>query len=101
MGEALGATFNPQLAVVSHAPAAIAIEAACTDLLIGRMALPPESVGQFTSGGSEANLLGLLAALHRAFPSVAADGIHGIREPSWSPRVVGTNRGSNRRRTQR
>jgi aromatic-L-amino-acid/L-tryptophan decarboxylase len=78
MGDALAATFNPQLAVVSHAPAAVAIEAACTKLLIGRMNLPPGSVGQFTSGGSEANLLGLLVALHRAFPSVAADGLHGL-----------------------
>lgn len=78
MGDALAAAFNPQLAVVSHAPAAVAIEAACTDLLIDRMGLPSESVGQFTSGGSEANLLGLLVALHRAFPSVAADGMHGL-----------------------
>jgi aromatic-L-amino-acid decarboxylase len=78
IGDALAATFNPQLAVVSHAPAAVAIESACTELLIGRMGLPAESVGQFTSGGSEANLLGLLVALHRAFPSLAADGLHGL-----------------------
>jgi glutamate/tyrosine decarboxylase-like PLP-dependent enzyme len=80
IGDALAATFNPQLAVRSHAPAAVAIETACTDLLIDRMGLPAGSVGQFTSGGSEANLLGLLAGLHRAFPSVAADGLHGLPE---------------------
>jgi aromatic-L-amino-acid decarboxylase len=77
-GDTLTAAFNPQLAVVSHAPAAVAIESACTRLLIDRMGLPPGSVGQFTSGGSEANLLGLLVALHRSFPSIAADGLHGL-----------------------
>lgn len=78
VGDTLAATFNPQLAVVSHAPAAVAIEAACTDLLAGRIGLPAPSAGQFTTGGSEANLLGLLVALHGTFPSVAADGIHGL-----------------------
>jgi glutamate/tyrosine decarboxylase-like PLP-dependent enzyme len=78
VGDALAAAFNPQLAVVSHAPAAVAIEAACTRLLADRMRLPADSVGQFTSGGSEANLLGMLVALHRAFPALADDGIHGL-----------------------
>ncbi len=78
VGDALAAAFNPQLAVVSHAQAAVAIESACTDLLIGRIGLPAGSAGQFTSGGSEANLLGILLALHRAFPSVAGDGLHGL-----------------------
>jgi glutamate/tyrosine decarboxylase-like PLP-dependent enzyme len=78
IGDALAAAFNPQLAVVSHAPAAVAVEAACTDLLVRRLGLPAGSVGQFTSGGSEANLLGMLAALHRAFPGVATDGVHGL-----------------------
>jgi aromatic-L-amino-acid/L-tryptophan decarboxylase len=83
VGDALAATFNPQLAVVSHAPAAAAIEAACTDLLVRRTGLPDGSVGQFTSGGSEANLLGILVALHRAFPGVAADGLHTLdRQPT-------------------
>jgi aromatic-L-amino-acid/L-tryptophan decarboxylase len=49
-------------------------------MLIERMGLPPGSVGQFTSGGSEANLLGLLIALHRAFPSMASDGLRGLPE---------------------
>src|SRR5919109_5525454 len=53
-GDTLTAAFNPQLAVVSHAPAAVAVESACTRLLSMRLALPPGSVGQFTSGGSEA-----------------------------------------------
>jgi aromatic-L-amino-acid decarboxylase len=79
-GDTLTAAFNPQMAVVSHAPAAVAIESACTGLLAERLGLPPGSAGQFTSGGSEANLLGLLVALHRAFPSVAADGLHGLEQ---------------------
>jgi chloramphenicol 3-O-phosphotransferase len=78
IGDALAAAFNPQLAVRSHAPAAVEIESACTELLIGRLGLPPGSVGQFTCGGSEANLLGLLAGLHRTFRSVAVDGVHGL-----------------------
>jgi aromatic-L-amino-acid/L-tryptophan decarboxylase len=79
-GDALAAAFNPQLAVVSHAPAAVAVDAACTELLVERLRLPPGSVGQFTSGGSEANLIGLLVAIHRAFPSVAVDGLHGLAQ---------------------
>jgi aromatic-L-amino-acid/L-tryptophan decarboxylase len=77
-GDALAAAFNPQMAATSHAPAAVAIEAACTRMLAERLALPADSVGQFTSGGSEANLVGLLVALHRAFPSVAADGLQAL-----------------------
>lgn len=79
-GDALAAAFNPQLAVVSHAPAAVAVEAACTGLLVERLGLPVGSLGQLTAGGSEANLLGLLVALHRAFPTVAADGLHGLAQ---------------------
>ena len=83
VGDTLAATFNPQLAVVSHAPAAAAIERACTDLLVRRTGLPEGSSGQFASGGSEANLLGVLVALHRAFPRVAAEGLHTLeRQPS-------------------
>ncbi|HEX6239008.1 MAG TPA: hypothetical protein VFZ68_17550 [Acidimicrobiales bacterium] len=40
IGDALAAAFNPQLAVRSHAPAAAAIESACTDLLIDHLGLP-------------------------------------------------------------
>jgi glutamate/tyrosine decarboxylase-like PLP-dependent enzyme len=43
---------------VCHAPAAVAIETACVRWLGGRLGLPPGSVGQFTSGGSEANQRG-------------------------------------------
>src|SRR5918994_153938 len=55
LADALVAAFNPQLAVTSHAPAAVAIERHVLSFLGEYLGLP-EAVGSFTSGGAEANL---------------------------------------------
>ena len=54
--------LNPGMAVGEMAPAAATIEAALIRWLGGLAGLPLECAGYFTSGGTEANLAGLLAA---------------------------------------
>jgi aromatic-L-amino-acid decarboxylase len=76
--DALVATFNPQLAVTSHAPAAVAIERHVLSFLAGNLGLE-EAVGSFTSGGAEANLTAVLVALERHFPEAAVDGVQAIQ----------------------
>lgn len=70
----LTAGFNPQLAVWSHAPAAVEIEARVVREVGGWLGLP-DACGSFTTGGAEANATGVLLALQRAFPQVATDGV--------------------------
>jgi glutamate/tyrosine decarboxylase-like PLP-dependent enzyme len=74
LGDALVAAFNPQLAVTSHAPAAVAIERRVLSFLGDCVGLPGAS-GSFTSGGAEANLTALLLALERHFPETAERGL--------------------------
>jgi aromatic-L-amino-acid/L-tryptophan decarboxylase len=68
------AAFNPQLAVTSHAPAAVAIERHVLSFLAGNLGLEG-ATGTFTSGGAEANLTGVLLALERHFPETAEAGL--------------------------
>jgi aromatic-L-amino-acid decarboxylase len=74
LADALVAAFNPQLAVTSHAPAAVAIERRVLSFLADRLGLP-DAVGTFTSGGAEANLTAVLVALERHFPEAAEGGL--------------------------
>jgi aromatic-L-amino-acid/L-tryptophan decarboxylase len=74
LADALVAAFNPQLAVTSHAPAAVAIERRVLSFLADRLGLP-DAVGTFTSGGAEANLTAVLMALERHFPEAAEGGL--------------------------
>jgi aromatic-L-amino-acid/L-tryptophan decarboxylase len=76
--DAMVAAFNPQLAVASHAPAAVAIERHVLSFLARRLGLA-EAAGSFTSGGAEANLTAVLVALERHFPEAAVDGIDAAR----------------------
>lgn len=63
------ATFNPQLAAWSHAPAANEIERHTLKAIAARFDWPAETVfGHFTSGGAEANMTSLACALTHAFP---------------------------------
>lgn len=79
--EALVATYNPQLAVESHARWPVAIENALVRAFGERFGYA-ETEGSFTSGGAEANLTAVLAALVHAFPEVATRGVRAIgREP--------------------
>jgi aromatic-L-amino-acid/L-tryptophan decarboxylase len=77
LADALVAAFNPQLAVTSHAPAAVAIERHVVAFLGERLGLPG-AVGGFTSGGAEANMTGLLLALERHFPETGDGGLAAV-----------------------
>jgi aromatic-L-amino-acid/L-tryptophan decarboxylase len=79
LADTLVAAFNPQMAVTSHAPAAVAIERHVVSFLGECMGLP-DAAGTFTSGGAEANLTGLLVALERHFPEAAEDGLAAVGE---------------------
>jgi aromatic-L-amino-acid decarboxylase len=74
LADALVAAFNPQLAVTSHAPAAVAIERHVLSFLADSLGLEG-ATGTFTSGGAEANLTGVLLALERHFPETAEAGL--------------------------
>ena len=76
--DALVAAFNPQLAVTSHAPAAVAIERHVLSFLAHNLGLA-EAAGTFTSGGAEANLTAVLVALERHFPEAAVNGLGAVR----------------------
>jgi len=72
----LTAVFNPQLAVWSHAPAAVEMEQHVLRWVGGRLGLPAHGSGaHFTSGGSEANFTAVVAALTRTFPDYARSGL--------------------------
>ncbi len=75
------ASFNPQLASHATSPVAVAIEAHVTRAIAYRAGLPPQSVGHFTSGGSEANGTALTCALTQAEPGFAAQGSRAFRGP--------------------
>jgi glutamate/tyrosine decarboxylase-like PLP-dependent enzyme len=76
VADTLAAAFNPQLAVWSHAPAAVEIEAHVLGLLMRRLGLDPDTgTAHFTSGGSEANHTAVLAALAERYPEYGARGL--------------------------
>ena len=77
LADTLVAAFNPQLAVTSHAPAAVAIERHVLSFLADSLGLEG-ATGSFTSGGADANLTGLLLALERHFPETAEDGLRSL-----------------------
>ncbi len=78
VADALVALYNPQMAVWSHAPAAIEIERHVLDFFMKRFGLDPETgFANFTSGGAEANLTAVLVALTHNFPQFGSDGVTG------------------------
>jgi glutamate/tyrosine decarboxylase-like PLP-dependent enzyme len=68
------AAFNPQLATWTTSPAAVRIEAHVIEAVGRRAGFMCEAVGNFTSGGSEANYTALLCALTRCQPGFADTG---------------------------
>ncbi|MGZ5969671.1 MAG: pyridoxal phosphate-dependent decarboxylase family protein [Polyangiales bacterium] len=79
--EALVATYNPQLAAFSHAPWPVSIEAELVRAFGAKFGYA-ETEGSFTSGGAEANVTAVLAALTHAFPSVTTRGVRSLeRDP--------------------
>lgn len=79
IGDLIAATVNPQLGVWSHAPAAAAIERKLLQWFGTRIGWAADEVaGTFTSGGSEANHMALLAALARRYPGWAKGGLAAV-----------------------
>jgi len=84
LADRITATFNPQLSVWSHAPAAVDIERHTIAAVVTRLGFGPSAGGHFTSGGAEANYTALLCALTRS--SAGFDEL-GVRAFAGPPRV--------------
>lgn len=76
----IAAAFNPQLAVWSHAPAAVEIERHAIRAVLARLG-HPDGGGHFTSGGAEANFTALVCALTAACPDYAERGARAFPGP--------------------
>ncbi len=68
VADSLVAMYNPQLASWRTSPAANEIEKFTLDWVARKFGLPGETLGNFTSGGAEANLSAVIVALTRSFP---------------------------------
>lgn len=80
LADYLASVFNQQLAVEPHAPGATALEREALGWLLAPLGWR-RGVGQFTSGGSEANLIGLKVALTHHCPEAVRRGLRGLRRP--------------------
>lgn len=79
LADTIAATFNPQLAAWSHAPFAAEVENRLVQEIGKKFGYRSSSIdGTFTTGGTEANLTGLLCALNDAFPEYANKGLRAI-----------------------
>lgn len=75
LADLLSAARNPQICVVSHAPASAMMERHVIQFMQDRLGFPKQATGNFTSGGSEANGTALLIALVRGAAGFATDGV--------------------------
>ena len=81
VGDMLTAAYNPQLAVWSHAPAAIEMEQHMLRYFLRQFGLDPvKSAAHFTSGGSEANFTAVISALTAKCPEYGDRGLKGISQ---------------------
>jgi len=81
IGDTLAATYNPNLAVWSHAPAAIEIEQHVLNFFLEKFGYSPKmDSAHFANGGAEANLTAVLAALTAAFPDYGEKGLAAIKQ---------------------
>jgi aromatic-L-amino-acid decarboxylase len=79
VADTLVAAYNPQLAAWSHAPAANEIERFTLERIMEFFGLDPASgTANFTTGGAEANLSALLAAVVHHFPDFPERGARGL-----------------------
>ncbi|MGH9788642.1 MAG: pyridoxal phosphate-dependent decarboxylase family protein, partial [Candidatus Acidiferrales bacterium] len=78
VGDALASVLNPQLAVEAHAPGATALERETLGWFLHPLGWR-RGLGQFTSGGSEANLVAMKLALNSQLPEVSRHGVRGLR----------------------
>lgn len=79
VADTLVAMYNSQLANWRTSPAANEMERHTLAWLTSKFGLPEETRATFTSGGTEANLSAVVAALTRAFPAYGKDGIRSLR----------------------
>jgi len=71
----LTAMHNPQLATWRTSPAANEIERHTLAWLAAKFGMPSSTAATFTTGGAEANLTAVVAALTRACPRYGEDGV--------------------------
>src|SRR5215471_5059981 len=88
IADTLVAMYNPQLASWRSSPAANEMERHTLSWLAGKFGLPDNTAATFTTGGAEANLSGVVAALTRTFPGY---GEHGLRCLAASPVIYLTS----------
>jgi aromatic-L-amino-acid/L-tryptophan decarboxylase len=84
IADTLVAMYNPQLATWRTSPAGNEIERHTLGWLAAKFGFPADAIANFTSGGAEANLSAVVAALTRAFPGY---GEGGVRALSASPAI--------------
>jgi glutamate/tyrosine decarboxylase-like PLP-dependent enzyme len=77
----IAGAFNPQLASTGSSPVPVAIEAHVIRALASRAGMPAETVGHFTTSGSEANYTALICALTNANPNFGNDGARAFAGP--------------------
>jgi glutamate/tyrosine decarboxylase-like PLP-dependent enzyme len=77
----IAGAFNPQLASSGSSPVPVEIEAHVIRELARRAAMPDETVGHFTTSGSEANYTALICALTHAHPRFGNDGARAFSGP--------------------
>src|SRR2546421_8022185 len=79
VADTLAALYNPQLAAWSLAPAAQELERLTLHYFARMLGMAPETLhANFTTGGSEANLSAVLAALAHHFPQLGEAGLFGL-----------------------
>ena len=79
VADALVAMYNPQLANWRTSPAANEIERHTLGWLAAKFGMPQNTIATFASGGMEANLSAVVAALTRAFPGYGEYGLRHLR----------------------
>lgn len=80
VADTLVALYNPQLATWSHAPVANEIESITLHCFANALGFDPKTtLANFTTGGAEANLSAVLAALAHHFPDAEEAGVVGLK----------------------
>lgn len=81
IADTIAAIYNPQLAAWSHAPFAAEVEAELIKSFAEKFGYNVNHAdGVFTTGGAEANLTALLAAMNNKFSEYANEGLHSLEK---------------------
>jgi glutamate/tyrosine decarboxylase-like PLP-dependent enzyme len=92
IADTLASMYNSQLANWRTSPAANEMERHVLAWLTSKFGFPPETMANFTCGGTEANLSAIVVALTRAFPEY---GEHGLRHLPAQPAIYLTEEAHN------